>query len=193
MNEYGQRQINNFHVGGFSDTFPIPGGAAATLLAAVLYNLPALAQMPEFHFVVNFFKEKETSEDADLFYKFWDDHEFNRFENDGFDISFNDAPDDNLCIPQTSIPLNLRPNSTWHFWFVVLGKGYHKSDQAKNGCNSSNMTFPSAHFKISKKFLCHPDNKFDITKLRSYKEKLEDFEKIVHAKQSSELNIMKAV
>ena len=141
MNEYGQRQINNFRVGGFSDTFPIPGGAAATLLAAVLYNLPALAQMPEFHFVVNFFKEKETSEDADLFYKFWDDHEFNRFENDGFDISFNDAPDDNLCIPQTSIPLNLRPNSTWHFWFVVLGKGYHKSDQAnlKNGCNRPSL------------------------------------------------------
>jgi len=59
LNEYGQRQINNFCVGGFSDTFPIPDGAAATLLdlVAVLYNLPAmpLAQMPEFHFVVKFF------------------------------------------------------------------------------------------------------------------------------------------
>ena len=96
----------------------------------------------------------------------------NRFENDGFEISFNDAPDDNLCIPQTNIPLNLRPNSTWHFRFVVLGKGDHKSDQAKNGCNSSNMimTFLSAHFKISKEFLCHPYNNLDITKLRNYKE-----------------------
>ena len=46
LNEYGQWQINNFSVVGFSDSFPIPNGAAATLLAAVLYNLPALAQMP---------------------------------------------------------------------------------------------------------------------------------------------------
>ena len=77
--------------------------------------------MPEFHFVVNFFKEKETSEDADLFYKFWDDS-MNRFENDGFEISFNDAPDDNLCIPQTNIPLNFGQILPGIFGLLFLGK-----------------------------------------------------------------------
>ena len=177
LNEFGQRQLNNFRVGGFSDTFPICGGAAATVVAAIFYNFPGLAQMPDFHFVVSFFKNKETSPDAELFFGYWDEI-MNRLADKGLPISFKDAPDDTLCIPQTNIRLNLRPNSEWHFSFVVFGKGDHKSDQSKNGCDSSNMTYPSAHFKTSKEFLCHPDNFLDLTKLRTYQEKLEDFENL---------------
>ena len=54
---------------GFLTRFPGVGQFSATVLAAVFFNLPGLAQMPEFHFLVSYFQGKENlpCPDADLF------------------------------------------------------------------------------------------------------------------------------
>ena len=79
-----------------------------------------------------------------------------------------------------NIWLNSQPNinSVWHFSFFVLGKGDNKSDQGRNGCDSSNMKYPSVHWKISGEYLNHPDNELDTTKLRTYEQKVQDYEAI---------------
>ena len=52
---------NLFIFGIFTDGFPLFKGIAATLSCLVLANLPAMLQMPDFHFLNFFVKDGESS------------------------------------------------------------------------------------------------------------------------------------
>ena len=160
---------NLFIFGIFTDGFPLFKGIAATLSCLVLANLPAMLQMPDFHFL-NFFVKDGESSPSTWFLIRNVESEATELEESGITLDFT-GYSNSMCLPKSNKKLNGRH----HFRLKFFGKGDSKMKLQLNGSQSANMRYPAPEINWSVEQQGNPAYRLHCDMLRTFEEKMESF------------------